>query len=352
MKNVFCCMGCGQRPFVFCWGLLFAVVSLLGGKVDRRLDIYWIDVVGGAATLIVTPAGEAILIDTGMPRDRDINRIEECVREVAGLDQIDHVLISHYDLDHYGGAAKLSTRIPIVNLYDNGRFDGMRNDPGEAYFGLESERKFVLDPGDTIPLQQAAKTARLKLRCVATRMEFVEPTIRALGQKMDCSMVRLKDSDPSENANSMVLLLEFGRFQFYNATDLTWNLEAKLVCPYNLIGEVDVYQTTHHGLDRSNHPIVIEAIKPTVAIMNNGPTKGCQPEMFAALSSARSIETIYQVHKNQRADGDVNNTAPQFIANSTKGSSGNFIKLSVGPTGESYSVTIPATGHSKTFETR
>ena len=333
-------------------GLFLSVYSLLGGQDDRRLDIYWIDVVGGAATLIVTPAGESTLIDTGLPRDRDVNRIEACVREVAGLDHIDNVLISHYDLDHYGGAAKLSSRIPIVNLYDNGRFDGMRNDPGEAYFNLKSERKYVLDPGDTVPLQQEANSARVKLRCVATRMEFVEPALSALGRKTDCDRVELRDPDPSENANSMVLLLEFGRFQFYNATDLTWNLETKLVCPYNLIGEVDVYQTTHHGLDRSNHPIVIESIKPAVAIMNNGPTKGCQPEMFAALKAAKSIETIYQVHRNQRADGVVNNTESQFIANTIKGSSGNLIKLSVEPSGESYTVSIPATGHSKTFRTR
>ncbi|MBT5706960.1 MAG: MBL fold metallo-hydrolase, partial [Verrucomicrobia bacterium] len=329
MKRVIDGERCLARRLVSGLGLLLAVASLVAGQDDRRLDIYWIDVVGGAATLIVTPAGEATLIDTGMPRERDVNRIEACVREVAGLDHLDNVLISHYDLDHYGGAAKLSARIPIVNLYDNGRFEGMRNDPGEAYFNLESERKYVLDPGGTVPLQQAAHSARVKLRCVATRMEFVEPTLSALARKTDCKQVELKDSDPSENANSMVLVLEFGRFQFFNATDLTWNLETQLVCPYNLIGEVDVYQTTHHGLDRSNHPIVIETIKPAVAIMNNGPTKGCQPEMFTALKAASSIETIYQVHKNQRADGAVNNTEPQFIANTKKGSSGNLVKLSV-----------------------
>lgn len=352
MKRVIDGERCLARRLVSGLGLLLAVASLVAGEDDRRLDIYWIDVVGGAATLIVTPAGEATLIDTGMPRERDVSRIETCVREVAGLDHLDNVLISHYDLDHYGGAAKLSARIPIVNLYDNGRFEGMRNDPGEAYFNLESERKYVLDPGDTVPLQQAAHSARVKLRCVATRMEFVEPTLSALARKTDCKQVELKDSDPSENANSMVLVLEFGRFQFFNATDLTWNLETQLVCPYNLIGEVDVYQTTHHGLDRSNHPIVIESIKPAVAIMNNGPTKGCQPEMFAALKAASSIETIYQIHRNQRADGAVNNTETQFIANTKKGSSGNLIKLSVDPSGESYTVSIPATGHSKTFRTR
>ena len=100
MKNVIDGERCLPRLLVSGLSLLLSVSSLLGGQEDRRLDIYWIDVVGGAATLIVTPAGEATLIDTGMPRERDVNRIEACVREVAGLDHIDHVLISHYDLDH------------------------------------------------------------------------------------------------------------------------------------------------------------------------------------------------------------------------------------------------------------
>ncbi len=326
--------------------------SALAGKEDGRLDIYWIDVEGGAATLMVTPAGETILVDTGLPKDRHIQRMKDCVTKTAGLRQIDHLIISHYDGDHYGGAEGLSKLVPVINLYDNGKFVGMRNHPGEGYFNLSCEKRHVVDPGETIPLKQVAGM-KLGLKCLATRRQFIEAPEGAVPNPVvDCEDVPLKDPDLSENANSMVLLLEFGDFQFFNATDLTWNLETKLVCPVNLVGEVDVYQVTHHGLDRSNHPYIIRSLKPTVSVMNNGRTKGCAPEVFANLKNQPSIQAMYQVHKNQRPDGNVNNTDDRRIANTEDGRSGNHVKLSVAPDGKSYTVAIPATGHEETFKTK
>src|SRR5688500_9369394 len=93
---------------------------LLAGVADRALDIYWVDSMGGGSTLVVTPTGESIVIDTGNPGGRDAGRIHKVAREVAGLSQIDHVVTTHLHLDHYGGAAELSQMIPIRNVYDNG----------------------------------------------------------------------------------------------------------------------------------------------------------------------------------------------------------------------------------------
>ena len=46
----------------------------LAGQTDGNLDLYWIDSEGGGSTLMVTPAGESILIDTGNPEGRDPQR--------------------------------------------------------------------------------------------------------------------------------------------------------------------------------------------------------------------------------------------------------------------------------------
>src|SRR3954452_3156908 len=80
--------------------LLLPNRPLYASPADRRLDIYWIDTEGGAATLIVSPAGESVLIDTGNPGERDPKRIHKVAAEVAGLKQIDYLVTTHYHMDH------------------------------------------------------------------------------------------------------------------------------------------------------------------------------------------------------------------------------------------------------------
>jgi competence protein ComEC len=319
---------------------------------DGRLHIYWVDVEGGAATLIVTPDGESVLIDTGNPGFRDSDRIVRTATQVAGLRRIDHLIITHYHRDHFGGAASLSTLLPIGTVYDNGTFEGMPDDPGREYFEFACDKRAVIQPGDQLPLKQRSGGPRLALRCLGTRQQFVLAPDGAPGNESICADHRPKDRDGSDNANSVVMLLDFGSFRFFDAGDLTWNQEYKLVCPQNLVGQVDVYQVTHHGLDSSNNPVVLRSLRPNVAIMNNGTTKGCLPEVFGNLKETPSLEAIYQVHKNLRPDGNVNNVPDEYIANCEEKCEGNIIQLSVAADGKSYTVSIPANGHSRMFATR
>jgi beta-lactamase superfamily II metal-dependent hydrolase len=90
------------------------------------------------------------------------------------------------------------------------------------------------------------------------------------------------EPDP-DNDQSVGFVLQYGKFAFLDMGDLTWNYEQKLVCPVNLIGKVDLYQTTHHGLDRSNSPQFVWAIQPKVVVMNNGPRKGGPASVFETL---------------------------------------------------------------------
>ena len=61
---------------------------------------------------------------------------------------------------------------------------------------------------------------------------------------------------------------------------------------------------------------------------------------------------MFQLHKNTRADGNVNNTKDEFIANFGGQSEGNYIKMSVEPDGKKYTISIPSTKFEKTFETK
>lgn len=317
----------------------------------KTLDIYWVDVEGGAATLIVTPASESILIDSGNPGQRDPQRIVK-VAKLAGISRIDHLITTHYHRDHFGGAATLAKLMPIGIVHDNQRFEEMPDDPGADYWEFACAARKKINPGDKLQLKQTGDTT-LALHCLGTRRDFVDANASHAANETVCGTHRPKDRDGSDNANSVAMLLEYEGFRFLDNGDLTWNQEAKLVCPKNMIGEVDVYQVTHHGLDSSNNPVLLNSVRPTVSVMNNGVTKGCMPEVFANLKSCASIKAMYQVHKNMRPDGRVNNTDDEYIANrSDDKCDGNFVKLSVDEAGGTYTISIPANNHARTFKTK
>ena len=102
-----------MRPACLLAALVALALAALPAVADepRGLDIHWIDTEGGAATLIVTPAGESVLIDCGNPGGRDADRIHKVASQI-GLKQIDHLIITHWHGDHYGGVARLSRLLP------------------------------------------------------------------------------------------------------------------------------------------------------------------------------------------------------------------------------------------------
>lgn len=335
--------------------------SLFAARDTQTLEIYWVDVEGGAATLIVTPAGESILIDSGNPGTRDAGRIHDVATNVAGLEHIDYLITTHFHLDHFGGAAQLSTLMPIKVVYDNGIPDkNPDNRPNDTRFPLlikpyrdmKVHERRLIRPGMTLPLVSSPNSPPLRLTCLATKRDVRDLPNAQATQPYCENLPNQKPYDNSDNANSVVVLLELGDFRFFDAGDLTWNIEPTLVCPANIVGsEIDVYQVTHHGLDRSNNPALLQALAPTVTVMNNGVTKGCGPETFKTLHSLDSAAAHYQVHKNLREDRE-HNTDENQIANLERNCEGHHIRLSVAADATSYTVSVPSRDHQRTFQTK
>lgn len=315
----------------------------------RTLDIYYIDVEGGAATLIVTPAGESALIDAGWNK-RDAERIQQAMRQ-AGITAIDHLVATHYHVDHYGGAPELAKLVPIKHFYDHGKMTSLMDDPNfaeryAAYQAAAQGRTTTLKPGDTIPLKTGAGHPPIDLLCVAAHGEVLGGGNSSANPA--CTSA-IPNEDPSDNARSVALLLKFGEFEFLSLADLTWNVSKRLVCPANRIGEIDLYQVTHHGNNTSNDPVLLRSVRPTVAIMNNGPRKGGHPDTVKWLQELPSLKALYQLHRNVQTSAEQNAPA-EFIANlDEQPDPAHVITVSVDAVKGAFTVTNGRTKESKSY---
>src|SRR5262245_43261926 len=148
-----------SKQFIFALlAMVFGPLAVHSGEPKPGLDIHFIDTEGGAATLIVTPAGESVLIDCGNPGSRDAERIHQTATQ-AGLKAIDHLIITHWHADHYGGVKRLAELLPIRNFYDHGILESLDEDKNyplliAPYKVATQGKSKTLKPGDEIALKQ------------------------------------------------------------------------------------------------------------------------------------------------------------------------------------------------------
>ena len=335
--------------------MLVTTSSLPAAEKGGHLDIYFIDVEGGACTLFVSPSGESLVIDSGYPDNngRDLKRILHVVRDVAGLKHIDHAAVTHWHRDHYGNHAALTTQIKIKNFWDRGIPDALSEDAQfEArvadYRAASQNKSKALKAGDRLPLQ-SGKTS-YSVQIVTASREVIRNTGKP---NRFANLHKPMPEDKSDNAASLSFLLEFGKFRFLCCGDLTWNIEAKLMTPNNPIGKVDMFMVTHHGLPSSNNPVLVRAIAPRVAVMCNGPTKGGSESVLKTLRGCKSLQALYQLHRNVKLDPMLQ-TPAKFIANggTTEGCEGTWVKARVAPGGKSYTVQIGPEGEPIRYKSR
>src|SRR5258708_3306220 len=122
------------------------------------LQVYFIDVEGGQSTLFVSPSGQSMLVDTGWPGfdGRDADRIVAAAK-LAGVQQIDFLVVTHYHADHVGGVPQLAARIPIRNFVDHGASVETGKNAEELFNAYEAVRKkgkhILAKSGEKIPIR-------------------------------------------------------------------------------------------------------------------------------------------------------------------------------------------------------
>jgi competence protein ComEC len=336
-------------PSFFSVSMMLPLLALSAQAAEKPLTVYFVDVEGGQATLFVSPSGESMLVDTGWAgfESRDAKRIAT-VAKLAGVKQIDYLVVTHFHSDHVGGVTQLLEQLPVKTFVDHGPNVETTPDAekfNEAYKkAVATGKHLVLKPGDRIPVKG------LEITVVSAAGEVLGKAMAgAGGANPGCASIQPKADDKSENARSLGSLIAYGKFRMVDLGDLTWNKENLLACPENKLGTVDVYLTTHHGLDQSGSPALVQALHPRVAIMNNGAKKGGSPAAWQVVHKSPGIQDIWQVHF--AVDGGAeNNTNGELVANpADQTDAGNWLKLSALPDG-TFTVTNGRTGFSKTYK--
>jgi competence protein ComEC len=324
-----------------------------GPQSPSDLQVYFVDVEGGQSTLFVMPDGESLLVDTGSPDARNPNAPRDATRiaaicKLAGVTKIDNLVVTHYHSDHVGGLPQLSGMVPVGRFIDHGvnRESEAVEGGGSTVAGWAAYQKVLADghaehlvakPGDVLPVKA------MKVEVVSGDGEVIAKPLASGGERnAACAASPVKEVENTENDRSLGMVITFGKLRILDLGDLTWAKERGLMCPVNKIGKFDVYIVSHHGLDRSGSPALVDAIAPRVAIMDNGAHKGGAPTTFETIEGSSRLKDLWQLHTAEGSDAK-HNVAESRIANLPGPDAGNYLKLT-GRTDGSFSVTNGRTG--------
>ena len=332
--------------------LSFVCISTCGATPPnaKPLQIYFVDVEGGQATLIVSPSGESLLIDAGWPDNegRDADRIVAAAHQ-AGIKQIDYVLITHYHRDHVGGVPQLVDGIKIGTFVDHGPnledSEVTRTDYAAYEKAIAGHPRMTVKPGWGLPIKG------IQVRVLAAAGERIDTPLPGAGRANPyCASEPPAPADDTENARSVGVLITYGRFRFLDLGDLTKKKELELACPDNLIGSVDLFLVTHHGADLSNSKALVWALRPQVAVIDNGPRKGSSPAAWQIVHDSPGLEDLWQLHHAEESDKN-HNVDADHIANVKENCEGKFFKVSAESDG-SYTLTNARAGVTKSYSNR
>ena len=356
-----------------CAAVLAGVLAAAGAgqatAAANELKIISIDAEGGASTLYITPDGHSMLIDAGWsarpggpgrtpdaparaPTPATAQAVVAAMK-ANGLTKLDYLLTSHFHIDHISGVPALAAAVPIGAFIDHGpnRELALEGPPGGPPGGTGNEAYRATIAGKTHIVMKAGQTLKLgemSFTAIDSDREIVNRRLGpAVATDPGCQSLTYKaDDGGEENVRSLGLLIQWGATRMLTLGDTTWDFEAKLVCPTNLIGPVDVMMSSNHGSDASNSPVLLNSVKPRVVIVNNGAQKGGDGAVLDRLTGLTPKPAVWQVHFATRSPDK--NVAEDQIANLAGTDDVNPLVITLDKRG-GITVQNPRNGFTKTY---
>ena len=214
---------------------------------EGTLEIHYINVGQGDATLIVGPTNQTMLIDTGDYRD-DGEIVLNYLRR-HDIDRIDYLVTTHADADHIGGHEA------VINYYE-----AQANGIGAVYdSGIASSSQTYQEYLDAVekhdvPLYETRAGDPIPFEGVQT--EVLAPPDPYL------------DSE-QRNENSIVLRFSLGQTSFMLPGDVEEDGESYLVSEHGTGLRSTVLKAAHHGSAGSNTGPFLDAVQPRVAVISS-----------------------------------------------------------------------------------
>ena len=234
---------------------IFGVTAIVAGLLwwvaltqpDGQLHVHFLDVGQGDGIFIQTPSGRQVLIDGG---DDSQQLFPELGAVMPFWDrQIDRAIVTHPDWDHIGGQIDLPERFRLDQAIISENTRG--HDDTRAWLEALS--------AENVPVIGLQQGGWLDLGDGVALWALWPPPEEAL---------RAWDED-DKNERSLVLKLVYGDFAVLLTGDTGQPSEARLLRAGQPVG-AQVLKVGHHGSEHSSSPAFIEAVGPSVAVIQVG----------------------------------------------------------------------------------
>lgn len=244
--------------FIIIVNIIISTVSYFIIRINKGIEVYFIDVGQGESTLIITKNNKNILIDGGgnesLYKNTGNNEEDYIGKNILypylinrGVKSLDYMIISHFDSDHCGGLFYIMQNMKIKNIII-----------GKQFEQSENYEKF----------KKIAKSTNVNIRIFQS------------GDRINIDNIFFETLWPDENSvisenninnNSLVLKMMYGKFSILFTGDIENMAEQRIISKYkNNALNSTILKVPHHGSKTSSSEMFLKKVNPKYAIIGVG----------------------------------------------------------------------------------